>query len=138
MSEAVEKQAAFERARWQFSLRAVFLLTLAAAALAAIGRVAPQLDVLAVGLAVAVWSTLAAMRAWRRTRRISAAAWAVLSLSWCMFYMVSVGPAAVIALRFEWTFPFLVRVYAPLDWLCDHTPLNDALHWYVQFWLQLM
>lgn len=137
MNEALEKQAAFDRARWQFSLRAVFLLTLAAAALAALGRVAPQLDVLAVGLAAAVWSTLGVVRAWRQTRRISAAAWAALSLSWCAFYMVSVGPAEVVAQRFEWTLPIVVRVYAPLEWLYGHTPLHDALHWYVQFWLQL-
>ena len=137
MIDAVTTSVGRMHSRWQFSLRAMFLLTLSTAALAAIGRVAAQLDVLVVGVASAIWSTRGVVRIWRRTRAVSALSLLMMALSWSMFYVVSIGPAILIAESFAWTKPAIKTLYGPLDWAFVNTPLRDALGWYVVFWHEL-
>jgi hypothetical protein len=136
MTDGVPTTLVQKRSRWQFSLRAMFLLTLSAAALAAIARVAAQLDIFVVGVAAAVWSTRGAVTARRRARRLSVRSWMALALSWCAFYVVSVGPAIVVANRFLWTVAPLTTIYAPMSWLYDQQ-LDGVLWWYVEFWYGL-
>jgi len=52
-------------------------------------------------------------------------------------YVLSFGPAAVIANRAKATRPVLEVVYAPLIWLYENTPLREPLRLYMDFWLEI-
>ena len=120
--------------RWQFSLSAIFLLMLIAAALSALYRVAPQLDVFAAGIAVAAWSVLNLMRRRTRPRKLSRAAKFGLALSCFAGYVVSIGPAIMLVNRFVWVGAILEKLYWPLAWLHVNTPARRPLEWYAEFW----
>lgn len=136
MTADIERETTRNGVSWQFSLRTIFLLTLAAATLAALARVAAQLDVLVLGLTAPVWSMRTAMRCWRTRRRLSAITFGHLVAAWCALYVVLVGPAVVLAARYQWAEPLLLRLYAPLEWLFSNAPsaLAGALEWYLVFW----
>lgn len=131
-------KAAKQGASWQFSLRALFLLTLSVAALAALARVAAQLDVLVLGILAPIWNTTRAIKFLRHTRRVPISTSIGLVLSWCILYVVSAGPALLVLDQKGWMEPMFARFYAPLDWIYDRTPLRDALEWYLEFWWGLM
>ena len=120
--------------RWQFSLSAVFLLMLIAAAFSALYRVAPQLDVFAAGIAVAAWSALNLMRRRIRPRKRSRLAQCGFAVSWFAGYVVSVGPAIALVNRFVWTTAIFEKLYWPLAWLHLNTPARRTLEWYAEFW----
>jgi len=124
--------------RWQFSLRTIFLLMVAAAALSALYRVAPQLDVLALGTAPAIACCYRITKPAGRPRRLSLPLFAALLPSLGMLYVVSIGPAILLDLRFPWVRGIFVRFYAPLLWLYMNTGLRDVLDWYVGFWYTLL
>lgn len=123
--------------RCQFSLRTIFLLTVAAAALSALYRVAPQLDVLAVGTAPAIVCCHRVIKPAGR-RRLSLPLIAAMLPSLGMLYVVSIGPAILLDLRFSWVRSIFKRFYAPLLWLYMNTSLRDVLDWYLGFWYTLM
>lgn len=120
--------------RWQFSLSALLLLMLIAAALSALYRVAPQLDVFVAGIAVAAWSILNLMRRRTRPRKLSRAAKFGLVISCFAGYVVNVGPAIVLINRFVWTAAIFEKLYWPLAWLHVNTPARRPLEWYAEFW----
>ena len=124
-------------ARWQFSLRSMLLLTLTAAVLSALYRVAPQLDVLVAGIAPAIWTTFGIVRNRRREGKLSPLAACGAIASWCVCYLASIGPAVLIARRYAWTEALFKSFYLPLEWLHDNTPAAGALEWYVEFWHEL-
>jgi hypothetical protein len=49
-------------------------------------------------------------------------------------YVLSVGPVVATCDWAGWDFEGLDTFYAPLDWLCLHTPLKGPLKWYVRVW----
>lgn len=52
-----------------------------------------------------------------------------------VLYVLSIGPAAVIANRATATQPVVEVMYAPLEWLYENTPLRGPLRRYIDFWL---
>jgi hypothetical protein len=137
MIEAASRPIDRDRARWQFSLRSMLLLTLTAAVLSALYRVAPQLDVFVAGIAPAIWTTVGIVRNRLRGRKSSRLAACCAIASWCACYVASIGPAIVVVLRWTWTAAFFERFYSPIGWLYRHTPAAAALEWYVAFWRDL-
>ncbi|HXT58199.1 MAG TPA: hypothetical protein VN699_06165 [Pirellulales bacterium] len=137
MSEAASPPIEGDRARWQFSLRSMLLLTLTAAVLSALYRVAPQLDVFVAGIAPAIWTTLGIVRNRRRRGKLSRLAACCAIASWCACYLASIGPAILIAHRCVWTGAIFERLYSPIEWLHKHTPAAAGLEWYVAFWRDL-
>ncbi|HWB08999.1 MAG TPA: hypothetical protein VG826_07235 [Pirellulales bacterium] len=130
-------QPAERRRRWQFSLRAILLLMVAVAALSALYRVAPQLDAFVLGAGPAVLCMRHGLQSWRRRCRVSRWMRAAIVPSLGIFYVVSVGPAILLANRDPFWETMLEPVYAPLIWLHDGTLFHDPLDWYASFWLQL-
>lgn len=126
-----------QRSRWQFSVRTVLLLMLAVAILSAIYRVAPQLDVFVLGSAPTILCAQHLLRCWRQRCRPSALMTAVVPLSFGMLYVVSVGPAIVLANHYPFWEDTLERIYAPLIWLHTGTILRGPLEWYADFWQNL-
>ena len=55
-----------------------------------------------------------------------------------VLYVLSIGPAAVIAQRTGGGAWRVFRVvYAPLIWLYENTPLREPLEHYVGFWFEI-
>ncbi|MDX1680957.1 MAG: hypothetical protein R3242_09530 [Akkermansiaceae bacterium] len=50
-------------------------------------------------------------------------------------YVLSIGPVAMMASRHDWPEKPLVIFYAPVLWLYKHTPLDDPLDNYIDWWL---
>lgn len=51
-------------------------------------------------------------------------------------YALSIGP--VIRIAQSRSIPpstLLQQIYAPLFWICDHTPLEYPMGWYLDFWI---
>jgi hypothetical protein len=137
MSEAASRPIESGASRWQFSLRSMLLLTLTAAVLSALYRVAPQLDVFVAGIAPAIWTTLGIARNRVRLRKTSRLAACCVIASWCACYVASIGPAIVVVQRCTWAAALFERFYSPIEWLHRHTPAAAALEWYVAFWREL-
>jgi len=138
MIEAASPPIERGAARWQFSLRSMLLLTLTAAVLSALYRVAPQLDLFVAGISPAVWTTLGFVRNRVRGRKNSWLAACCAFASWCACYLASIGPAIVVVHCCTWTGALFERLYSPIEWLHNHTPAAAALEWYVAFWRELV
>jgi hypothetical protein len=130
-------QPAPRRRRWQFRLRTILLLTAAVAALSALYRVAPQLDAFVLGAGPAVLCLRHSLHCWRGRRRFSLLMRAAILPALGMFYVVSAGPAIVLANHDAFWEAILEHVYAPLEWLHADTIFHDPLDWYAKFWRQL-
>ena len=53
-----------------------------------------------------------------------------------LFYVLSVGPAAFLHERTanQGVKSFLEKVYSPLEWMCEHTPLDNVVSPYMEWW----
>jgi hypothetical protein len=123
------------RSRWQFSLRTVFALTLASAALSAIYRIAPQLAVLALGISPAVWLMLGVFRNRAAVSLHSPLRLCKLIAAAALVYAVATGPAVSAMRRFVWAERLVHWLYVPLQWLYATSPLfRELLDWYVGYW----
>lgn len=138
MTEAVSKTIKADRSRWQFSLRTMLLLMVAAAALSALYRVGPQLDVLAVGAAPAILCAYHLIQCRRRQCRPSPLVMAAVLPSLVLVYMVSAGPAIILVGRYPWCMRIVSLFYVPLDWLYrQNIAFHNVLEWYAEFWWDL-
>lgn len=52
----------------------------------------------------------------------------------CVLYVLSVAPVAALAEVLDLPRDSVKRVYAPVRWLHDHTPLRKPLEWYMELW----
>ena len=125
------------RSRWQFSVRTVLLLMVAVAALSALYRVAPQLDVFVLGVSPTALSVHHGVRCWRRQRRVSLPVIATVLLSFGMFYVVAVGPAIALSRTGPFWNNVFDHIYAPLEWAYEQPIFHDPLDWYADFWRDL-
>ncbi len=56
-----------------------------------------------------------------------------------LVYVLSVGPVVLVLDKMRWlnrpaTEAALNKVYAPLVWAHEHTPLRKPLDWYIALW----
>jgi predicted PurR-regulated permease PerM len=123
--------------RPQFSLRGLLIVILILAVWLALLRILPHVAIFVLGVTLAAISTVMVITVTRRNtrRRTRVVAWIVAVPCWAIFYLVSVGPAA--ALRA--TLPYdgqeiLEKMYGPVIWLHDETPLRSPLAEYVEWW----
>lgn len=49
-------------------------------------------------------------------------------------YVLSIAPVAAVAEQLDLPRDSVKRVYAPVIWLHDHTPLRKPLEWYMELW----
>jgi hypothetical protein len=49
-------------------------------------------------------------------------------------YVLSAGPVSVICLKAGISPEAVEAMYAPVIWLCEHTPLEGPLKWYLRLW----
>jgi hypothetical protein len=126
-----------DQARWQFSLRTVLVLALVCTVLLAIVRIVPPVGILIVGALPAFFCTCRIIQAIRHQSAGLLLPVATL-VSWCLAYIVSLGPAVAFeAWLGNWTAPgvdALELFYAPLIWLHDNAGLSEALGSYVDQW----
>lgn len=119
--------------RWQFSLAGLLWLMLYVAVLSGLWSNAPQLAVLAAGVApsfVLSWRLARAIR--RRARWQWLAVGLVFSL--LISYLVSVGPALAFTQTRPHLDPLFDVVYWPLEKLCAQDVVFRAVNWYLRFW----
>lgn len=123
--------------RPQFSLRGLLLVILILAVWLALLRILPHIAIFVLGVTLAAISTVMVIIVARRNARLRTrvVAWIVAVPCWAIFYVVSVGPAAVL----HATLPYECRdiietMYGPVVWLHDETPLGSPLEKYVRGW----
>jgi hypothetical protein len=52
-----------------------------------------------------------------------------------LLYVLSIGPATALNVAPGGVcHTVLIAIYAPLDWLDEHTPISGPLRWYVRLW----
>ena len=54
-----------------------------------------------------------------------------------LLYMLSIGPAFIVAWKFPRSRPALATFYIPFHWAIDGTPLEAAIPPYATWWLKL-
>ena len=131
---------AFEKHRWQFSIRRLLAVTLGAAVLLALGRLWTQLMVFLAVTFLTFYSSWVFARALRRKRwRWAIALGLVAIVAWGGFYVASIGPVVAVVERLypgEWVEEPLQSFYAPVFWWGNNNlPLSDMLKSYVFWWL---
>ncbi len=52
-----------------------------------------------------------------------------------MFYVLSIGPAAVIITKYPKCEHAFREFYFPLTWLCEHAPVGKLLQRYCELWV---
>ena len=67
----------------------------------------------------------------------SGSLWALLALAIPLLYILSCGPAIYLIEKTHANSDIFEKVYTPLIWLHDHTPLKEPLEAYAQFWENL-
>lgn len=51
-----------------------------------------------------------------------------------ILYVLSVGPAGKLALHKGWPLEPFERLYLPLTWLYENTPLDGPIDWWLDLW----
>lgn len=51
-----------------------------------------------------------------------------------LLYVLSIGPVALLYTKYNWNSDVPEKVYAPVIWLHDHTPLKRPIERYVEVW----
>ena len=63
--------------------------------------------------------------------------WALLALAIPLLYVLSCGPAIFLIEKTHANSDAFEKIYAPLVWLHDHTPMKKPLEVYAEFWQRL-
>ncbi len=123
--------------RLQFSLRGLLIVILILAVWLALLRILPHVAIFVLGVTLAAIFTVMVIVVTRRNARWRARvlAWIVAVPCWAIFYVVSVGPAAALlpTLPHE-SEEILKKIYGPVIWLHEETPLRSPLEKYVEWW----
>ena len=124
-----------EARRLQFSLRTLLVLTLLFAAWCGLLRAVPHVAIFVSGPLLASSLTVCAVMCWSRRRRVPGFLLLPLVLSWCFFYLVSIGPVVAITENVVYIDDEIMKiVYFPVILLHDYTPLAGPIEQYAEAW----
>ncbi|MFK8112823.1 MAG: hypothetical protein AB8B91_11505 [Rubripirellula sp.] len=119
----------------RFSIRQLMMLTAMIGAWLAMYQLLPHVAILVSG----IWLACAATHWWVSTRTrnphvlLRLIVILIVVSSWAYLYVVSIGPAGVIAREHEERRD-MIGIYAPVGWLHANTPLREPLQRYSELW----
>jgi len=148
-AEPIREEPIRKAKKLSYSLRSLMIVVTAAAIFCSIGRTAPHVAVLLVGIALAVLFTVVLMRTGHRIRGHSttifarprrALLWLLTLGSWLLLYALSFAPVLGLVRYLGWPYDVWMViaqvVYAPVYWLLVNTPIRDwhLLQLYFEAW----